>query len=191
MENNTIFKISAKIKEIRKEKGITIQELADKAGVSKGLISQIENNRTVPSLLVLINIVSALEVDLNEFFQDFKSNEEAGPIIVRRKSDYEAFEKEKAIGFLYKRILASSMDSSTLDIVLLELAVDAVRPMVETEAYEYKYIVSGKVQYVFSDKTIDLEAGDSIFFDGRISHTPRNIGSEPAIMLIVYFFEAK
>ncbi|MFD1768331.1 helix-turn-helix domain-containing protein [Sphingobacterium suaedae] len=191
MENNTIFKISAKIKEIRKEKGITIQELADKAGVSKGLISQIENNRTVPSLLVLINIVSALEVDLNEFFQDFKSNEEAGPIIVRKKSDYEAFEKEQAIGFLYKRIIATSMDSSTLDIVLLELAVDSVRPMVETEAFEYKYIVSGKVQYVFSDSTVELEAGDSIFFDGRIAHTPKNVGTEPAVMLIVYFFDAK
>jgi transcriptional regulator with XRE-family HTH domain len=39
MEDNTIFKISNKIKEIRKEKGITIQEVADRAGVSKGLIS--------------------------------------------------------------------------------------------------------------------------------------------------------
>lgn len=67
MEDNTIFKISSKIKEIRKEKGITIQELADRAGVSKGLISQIENNRTVPSLLVLVNIISSLHVDLNDF----------------------------------------------------------------------------------------------------------------------------
>ncbi|MGE8426123.1 MAG: helix-turn-helix domain-containing protein, partial [Sphingobacterium siyangense] len=67
MEDNTIFKISNKIKEIRKEKGITIQEVADRAGVSKGLISQIENNRTIPSLLVLINIINALNIDLNEF----------------------------------------------------------------------------------------------------------------------------
>lgn len=69
MEDNTIFKISNKIKEIRKEKGITIQEVADRAGVSKGLISQIENNRTIPSLLVLINIINALNIDLNEFLK--------------------------------------------------------------------------------------------------------------------------
>ncbi|NGM64103.1 XRE family transcriptional regulator [Sphingobacterium sp. SGR-19] len=191
MEDNTIFRISAKIKEIRKEKNITLQELADKAGVTKGLISQIENNRTVPSLLVLINIVSALDVDLNEFFQDFKSNNEAGPIVVRKKEEYENFEKEHAIGFHYKRIFASSIDSSTLDIVLLELAPDATRPMVETEAFEYKYIVSGNVKYIFPDRTIELEAGDSVFFDGRISHTPKNIGTIPAVMLIVYFFEGK
>lgn len=188
MEDNTIFKISAKIKEIRKEKGITVQELADKAGVSKGLISQIENNRTVPSLFVLINIVNALDVDLNEFFYDFKAAEGEDSIIVRRRHEYEAFEKEQAIGFHYKRIFASSMESSTMDVVLLELAVDAVRPMVETEALEYKYIVSGEIEYVFPEKNIQLKAGDSIFFNGRISHTPRNIGSVPAVMLIIYFF---
>ncbi|MND95457.1 HTH-type transcriptional regulator SinR [compost metagenome] len=191
MEDNTIFKISYKIKEIRKEKGITIQEVADKAGVSKGLISQIENNRTIPSLLVLINIINALDVDLNEFFKDFNSDLDAGPVVVRKKDSYTAFEKEHAVGFNYKRIYTSAMESSTMDIVLLELLPDAQRPMVETEAYEYKYIISGQVEYVFQDQTIRLEEGDSIFFNGRLSHTPRNVGKEKALMLIVYFFENK
>jgi transcriptional regulator with XRE-family HTH domain len=191
MEDNTIFKISNKIKEIRKEKGITIQEVADRAGVSKGLISQIENNRTIPSLLVLINIINALNIDLNEFFKDFNSELDAGPVVVRKKDTYSPFEKESAIGFHYKRIFTSAMDSSTMDIVLLELLPDAQRPMVETEAYEYKYIISGQVEYIFNDQTISLEEGDSIFFNGRLSHTPRNVGSEKAVMLIVYFFENK
>ncbi|GEM_PF-6359208 len=103
MEDNTIFKISNKIKEIRKEKGITIQEVADRAGVSKGLISQIENNRTIPSLLVLINIINALNIDLNEFFKDFNSELDSGPVVVRKKDTYSPFEKESAIGFHYKR----------------------------------------------------------------------------------------
>jgi len=191
MEDNTIFKISNKIKEIRKEKGITIQEVADRAGVSKALISQIENNRTIPSLLVLINIINALNIDLNEFFKDFNSELDSGPVVVRKKDTYSPFEKESAIGFHYKRIFTSAMDSSTMDIVLLELLPDAQRPMVETEAYEYKYIISGQVEYIFNDQKISLEEGDSIFFNGRLSHTPRNVGSEKAVMLIVYFFENK
>lgn len=191
MEDNTIFKISNKIKGIRKEKGITIQEVADRAGVSKGLISQIENNRTIPSLLVLINIINALDVDLNEFFKDFNSELDSGPVVVRKKDSYSPFEKESAIGFHYKRIFTSAMDSTTMDIVLLELLPDAQRPMVETEAYEYKYIISGQVEYIFNDQKISLEEGDSIFFNGRLSHTPRNIGKEKAVMLIVYFFENK
>ena len=65
-----LIQISNKIKEIRKQKNITVQELANKADVSKGLISQIENNRTVPSLPVLMNIVQSLNLDLNDFFKD-------------------------------------------------------------------------------------------------------------------------
>ncbi|WP_282635833.1 helix-turn-helix domain-containing protein [Sphingobacterium thalpophilum] len=191
MEDNTLFKISYKIKEIRKDKGITIQEVADRAGVSKGLISQIENNRTIPSLLVLINIISALNVDLNEFFKDFNSDLDSGPIIVRKKESYVPFEKESADGFLYKRIFSSAVDSSTMDIVLLELRPDAQRPMVETEAYEYKYMIKGRVEYMFQDRQVSLEEGDSIFFNGRLPHTPRNTDKENALMLIVYFFDNK
>lgn len=191
MEDNTLFRISYKLREIRKDKGITIQQLADKAGVSKGLISQIENNRTIPSLLVLINIIKSLEVDLNDFFKDFISDEDSGPIIVRKKDAYLPFEKEQAIGFHYKRIYTSPMDSATLDIVLLELKPNAQRPMVQTEAFEYKYIISGQVEYVFEDQVIFLEEGDSIFFNGRLAHTPRNVGDNTALMLIIYFFDQK
>ena len=191
MEKNTLFKISNKLKEIRREKGITIQEVADRAQVSKGLISQVENNRTIPSLLVLINLINALGIDLNEFFRDFNSEEDPGPIIVRKKQSYIGFEKEQAEGFYYKRILTSSIDSSTIDIVLLELLPNSQRPMVETEAFEYKYIISGKVEYVFKDRVVALDEGDSIFFNGRLPHTPRNVGNEKAVMLIIYFFDQK
>ncbi|MCY4778860.1 XRE family transcriptional regulator [Sphingobacterium sp. UT-1RO-CII-1] len=189
MESKTIFKISQKLRECRKEKGITLQEVADKAGVSKGLISQIENNRTIPSLLVLVNIISALDIDLNVFFEDFKSEVALGPILVKRKKDYESFEKEQAEGFLYNRIITTSVDQSTIDVVLLELLPGASRPMVETEAFEYKYIIKGKVAYEFIDEVIELDEGDSILFNGRLAHTPKNIGEENAVMLIVYFFD--
>jgi len=188
MEENTLIHISNRIKEIRREKNITVQELADRVSVSKGLISQIENNRTIPSLLVLVNIISALEVDLNQFFKDI--NPGALPaVIIRRKEDYDTFEKEQAVGFLYQRIFTKTMKNSTVDIVLLELEPDATRPMVETEAFEYKYILSGKVDYVFEDQTYTLNQGDSMLFDGRLPHTPKNPTNEKAVMLIVYFFE--
>ncbi|MBA2562252.1 MAG: helix-turn-helix transcriptional regulator, partial [Chitinophagaceae bacterium] len=70
MQEEVLIKISNKIKEIRKNKRVTVQQLADDARVSKGLISQIENNRTIPSLPVLMNIVHSLQLDLTDFFKD-------------------------------------------------------------------------------------------------------------------------
>jgi len=189
MKEDILIQIGNQIKERRKNKGITIQELADKASVSKGLISQIENSRAIPSLMVLIEIIRALDVDLNVFFKEIDAEKSTKTILVKRKDEYYYFEKEQALGFRYHRIFTKNIEKSTVDIVLLELEIDASRPMVETEAFEYKYVISGEVEYQFETEHIRLKAGDSMLFDGRIPHTPRNIGSDKAMMLVVYFFE--
>lgn len=191
MEDDVLIQISNRIKDKRREKNITVQELAIRANVSKGLISQIENSRTIPSLVVLIDIIKALEIDMNVFFKDIHSPDANSPLIIRRKADYEHFEKEHAEGFHYQRIFTQSIKSSTVDIVILELQPDAHRPQVETEAYEYKYILSGTIEYQFGEKSYTLAEGDSMLFDGRIPHTPKNTGTTKASMLVIYFFEAK
>ncbi|MEN0055975.1 MAG: XRE family transcriptional regulator [Mucilaginibacter sp.] len=191
MEEDILIQISNRIKERRREKNITVQELAIRANVSKGLISQIENSRTIPSLIVLIDIVKSLEIDLNEFFKDIRAKTDHLPVLVKRKTEYEHFEKEHALGFHYQRIFTQSITQSTVDIVILELEPNATRPLVETDAFEYKYILQGEVEYQFNDDKITLHQGDSMLFDGRIPHTPKNLGKVTAIMLVIYFFEEK
>lgn len=163
--------------------------MAIRANVSKGLISQIENSRTVPSLIVLIDIIKALEVDLNVFFKDIQHQGKDFPVLIRRKDDYQHFQKEDTQGFNYQRIFTQSIKKSTLDIVLLELEPNAQRPQIQTEAYEYKYIISGEITYEFGEQFYALKAGDSMLFDGRMPHTPKNTGNTKASMLVVYFFE--
>ncbi|NML35813.1 helix-turn-helix domain-containing protein [Chitinophaga sp. G-6-1-13] len=189
MTEDIIIQISNRIKEKRKAKGITIQELADKAEVSKGLISQIENNRTVPSLLVLINIIRALNLDLNEFFNEIDQQSQQSKVIIKQKSSYQEFEKEPAKGFQYKRILTKNVKHFPVDIVMLELKKGARRSqIVKTDAYEYKYIIKGSVEYLIDNEKYILEEGDSLFFDGRLGHKPANIGEDTAQILVVYFF---
>jgi transcriptional regulator with XRE-family HTH domain len=191
MEDDILIQISNRIKERRREKNITVQELANLANVSKGLISQIENSRTIPSLIVLIDIIKSLEIDLNDFFKDIRTKSKLSPILIKRRDEYEYFEKEHTTGFHYKRILSRFIDHSTIDIVILELEPNATRPLVETDAFEYKYILSGKIEYQFNEEKIQLDQGDSMLFDGRIPHTPVNMGNETASMLVIYFFEEK
>ncbi|MDH7460001.1 XRE family transcriptional regulator [Chitinophagaceae bacterium 26-R-25] len=188
MQDDIIIRISQRIKELRKDRGITIQELANRAQVTKGLISQIENSRTIPSLIVLIEIIKALDVDLNNFFKDISSQSES-LVVIKRRNEYEHFEKESATGFDYHRIFSRHIKNTTIDIVLLDLQPGASRPMVQTEAFEYKYIIQGQVSYEFEKETITLETGDSMLFDGRLFHTPHNLGNTVVSMLVIYFFE--
>lgn len=189
MEHEVIVQISNKLKIIRKDQNLTLQEVADRAGVTKGLISQIENGRTIPSLLVLIQIVKALDKGLDEFFNDLDFYGKEGRILIQRKNAYQKFEKEPSSGYEYFRIFTKKVNACTIDIVLLEIQPWATRDFVQTDAYEYKYMISGSVKYLFKDHEIRLEEGDSMLFDGRIEHNPINQNETPAKMLVVYFFE--
>lgn len=189
MENEILVQISQKIKLIRKDKNLTIQEIADRAGVSKGLISQIENSRTIPSLLVLMQIIKSLEVDLNYFFNNLSLDGKEAPILVIKKEEYQKFEKEQASGYQYERIFTRKIKSGIMDFVLLEIQPGAEREFVTTDAFEFKYILCGTVKYVFRKQTVELHEGDSMLFDGRLQHNPVNEGTDPVKMLVVYFFE--
>lgn len=189
MENEILVQISQKIKSIRKDKNLTIQEIADRAGVTKGLISQIENSRTIPSLFVLMQIIKGLEVDLNYFFNDLSLDGKEAPILVLRKEDYQKFEKEPASGYEYERIFTRKIKTGAVDFVLLEIKPGSVRDFVTTDAFEFKYILQGTVRYIFRDTIVELHEGDSMLFDGRLEHNPVNEGTVPVKMLVVYFFE--
>ncbi len=189
MEEHILFQISQKIRDDRKRKGVTVQELADDAGVSKGLISQIENNRTIPSLPVLFKIIKALKLDLNDFFKDIDQLNNEPKVVIKRGSSYKSFEKEPEEGFLYRRILTTHIKDQPVDIVTLEVKKGARRAhAIKTDAYEYKYFLKGNIEYTIGRKKYVLHAGDSLFFDGRIGHKLSNPGDEDALMLVFYFF---
>ncbi|WP_128547371.1 helix-turn-helix domain-containing protein [Larkinella soli] len=189
MQEEIAMQISQRLREIRKSKKVTLDELARRADVSKSLISQIENNRTIPSLLVLICLIQSLDMDINEFFRDIGDMAADPKVIVRRRADYKDFEKEPTKGFRYQRVLAKGIAGHPVDFVLLELQPGADRPrLIRTDAFEFKYVITGRVEYTIGTETFLLETGDSIFFDAVLPHKPRNPGTEPALMLIVYFF---
>lgn len=189
MEGAFLLEVSRRIREFRQEKRMTVQELAERSNVSKGLISQIENGRSIPSLPVLFGIIQSLEIAVSNFFEGL--NLQAPNVIVQKKKEYESFTKEDAKGFLYKRIFVKNITASTLDFVILELNKNAKREEVSTDAFEYKYIIQGECEYLINGEKYLLQEGDSLFFDGRLPHLPRNTGEGKCIMLIVYFFTQK
>lgn len=81
------MKIGNKIKELRILKGLTQEELADRAELSKGFISQLERDLTSPSIATLVDILQCLGTDLKTFFNDSTDDQ-----VVFHKNDY--FEKE-------------------------------------------------------------------------------------------------
>ena len=189
MSQDLILLLGDKIKEKRGHQQVTLEQLAQKAGVSKGLISQIENNRTVPSLPVLFNIIHSLGEDLKTFFESMHDHVENGKVLIVRKGDEKEFKKEPVKKFTYRRILTKTISSEATDIVLLELEKGADRKqMIQTDAFECKYVLKGTIEYQVMNEKYQLRAGDTLFYDGRLKHRLKNLGKTRALILIIYFF---
>lgn len=188
MHQDIILQIANRIKEKRKEKDITLQELAAEVGVTKGLISQVENNRTVPSLSVLLSIIKALKVDLNEFFDKLYLHEKEDAILIK-PDEHETIEKEYTKGSYYHRILSFNNKNHLVDVVLYTQEKNAERDFVSTNAYEFNYMLSGTAQYTINNKTYILQPGDSFYYDARNPHLSECLSDDAYQMLVIYFFE--
>ena len=183
-----IIGIGQKIRSIRKEKEMYASELAKKANVSNGLISRIENGRTIPSVPVLFQIISALDVEPSYFFQQIGSDS-SFKFLVIRANETSVIEKEiEAEGFRYDFIFSKQLKSIGFEVVLLTLEPNCKRDLVETDAFEFKYVLSGSCEYIIDGEKVKLNAGDAIFFDGKLPHVPMNPHDVPSTMLVIYSF---
>lgn len=190
MPDPILLEIAQKIRSMRQSRGLTLHEVAERAAVSKSLLSKVENGRTVPSLPVLVAVVRALRVDMNAFFEDIGLPPTSDlPYVHKQASDYQAFEREASVGFFYQHILEQDLPDATLEAVLLELHPGSQREPLTTDGYEFKYVLQGAVDYRIGDHTVSLQAGDSLFFDGRIPHVPINNSKKTARMLVVYLLD--
>lgn len=182
-----IINIGKKLKRVRKDLELTLQEVANKSGVTKGLISRIENYRTVPSLPVLISIITeGLDMQVSDFFSDIHEEDQEDIVIVR-KTKLEGESREDAKGFEYFPIINYSLTGHIIQTTILELQPGSKRKQLVTDGYELKYILTGEVEYKIGSNSYLLKEGDSIFFNGNLPHVPINTSEDICKMLVVYF----
>lgn len=186
MNELILSKLGKQLRTFRHQKSLTLHEVALKAKVSKGLISKIENGRTIPSLPVLLSIINALSVDVSQFFNNFNSKNEL-EIIHKKPQDSEPIKKEEAIGFFYNYILNYNFSDLAIETVVLDLMPGSRRKPVTTDGFELKYMLEGEIDYHIGEKVIKLEKGDTLFFNANKPHVPVNNSDRKASMLIVYF----
>ena len=190
MNGDILFLIGRKLKEIRLQKKIKLIDLAARAKISKGLLSQVENNRTIPSLPILLKIIKVLDVDYSRFFRDIE-NQPLNKIHYRKRENYTRIDKEDAIGFDYFFILSNNIGNVNIQINLLEIKPNAQKERVKTDGYTYAYLLQGEVEYIIGEETCLLKEGDSVFFIGTEPNVPRNNSISDARLLMLYLLPVR
>lgn len=156
--------IGNKIKELRNKKGLTQEELADRCELSKGFISQLENDLTSPSIATLIDILQCLGTDLKDFFTE-KTEEQ----IVFGVSDY--FEKQdKELHNMIEWIIPNAQKNMMEPIRVTLKAGGSTYPDLPHEGEEFGYVLSGTIFIVLGERTIKAGKGESFYFRPDSNH---------------------
>lgn len=191
MANSNTF-VGAKIKALRESKNISVDEIAERSGLSVDQIATIENEQNLPSLGPLIKIARALGVRLGTFMDD---NDALGPVVCRAADR----ERESSISFsngmadarkhmeyhpLAKQKAGRHMEPFVIDINpedTPEFQLSA------HEGEEFIYVMQGEVEIVYGKETYNLKEGDSIFYDSIVKHHVHGApGKSAKILAVVY-----
>lgn len=151
-----------KIKQLRLQCDFTQEELADRCELTKGYISQLENDLTSPSIATLIDILSALGTTLSEFFTE----EEEIKIIFKEK-DY----IDKIGDGLTQNFLAVNAQKNLMEPLRITLKPDcATEEDVPHEGEEFGYVLEGEIVIHLGNKKYVCKKGESFYFKADKKH---------------------
>ena len=190
MNNHSV--VGAKIKGLRETKNLTLEEIAERSGLSVEQIQSIENDVNLPSLGPLIKIARALGVRLGTFMDD---NGALGPIVCRAKDR----EKDSSISFsngatdarkhmeyhpLAQQKAGRHMEPFVIDINPEE---NPNFQLSDHEGEEFIYVMEGEVELVYGKETYHLTEGDTIYYDSIVKHHLHGApGKSAKILAVVY-----
>ena len=184
--------VGLKIKGLRESKNLSIEEIAERSGLSVEQIVSIENDQNLPSLGPLIKIARALGVRLGTFMDD---NDALGPVVCR------AAERERESSISFSNGAADARKHMEYHPLAQQKAGRHMEPFVidinpedspefqlsAHEGEEFIYVMQGEVEIVYGKETYTLFEGDSIFYDSIVKHHVHGApGKSAKILAVVY-----
>lgn len=186
-ENNNIGK---KIRQVREQKEMSVEELAAASGNSVDLIESLEEGSFIPSMTPLFKIARALGVRLGTFLDDMP---QTGPFVVKSGQSEEIIHFTGSI---------SNLEESTLDLYSLaygkgdrhmEPFIVDLHPknadkydLSTHEGEEFIYVMEGEIELLYGQEKYILSHGDSIYYDSVIPHDLHAHHKEARILAVVY-----
>ena len=156
------MELGGKIRQLRNQKGLTQEELADRCELTKGYISQLENDLNSPSIATLADILSALGSNLSEFFR-----EEAEEKVVFSK---EEFSEKDSDGVLWKWLIPNAQ-KNMMEPVLVELSEGvSTSGDIPHEGEEFGYVLKGEITIVLGHEQYRARAGEAFYYTADKEH---------------------
>ncbi len=176
------MEVGKKLRRLRRTKGLTLEELAERAGLTKGFLSQIERDKTSPSIAALKAILDVLGEDISSFFKNMEMKEKN----VFRKGERKVIESE--IPGVQIESPIPNLQYRELDPMILFMEPGS---RIDDEAWDveeaFGYILRGTVKLTINKNIYTLRKGDSFYIFSDMSYQIENPGKKEAEVLIVAY----
>lgn len=183
-------RVGSKIRGLREQLDLSVEQLAERCDCSVELIEQLESGEVPPSLAPLVKITRALGVRLGTLLDD---DQHVGPVVVRagEASTVTRFKSTTSTGdagSLDFASLASDKASRHMEPFLIEAHPGTEQaPLSSHEGEEFIYVLTGALEIAYGKDVHRLEAGDSIYYDSIVPHEVRAAdGASATFVAVVY-----
>jgi transcriptional regulator with XRE-family HTH domain len=169
--------LGEKIRKIRIEKGLTIAELSEITHLSASMISQVENNKSLPSLKTLEQFSIALKVPIGALFESQEGTH--SPII--KQSERQRLRTRHGVTFYLLTPNVSEHDIEALYNVYKPHGHTG--PLYSHHGEECGIVIKGKFEVLWNNQVFIIEEGDTIYLDSSKPHKITNLSDEEAIAI--------
>ncbi len=160
--------IGKKLKEVRSLQGMTLEDLAEKSGFTKGYLSKVENSGKAPPVSTLIKIVKILNVTLSEILGETESKSLI--CLVKKKQRQHLARDGSIFGYSYQTLAHTFNDKQMEPYILSIPPKPKETPLFQHEGEEMLFVLEGTMKFFHGEKEFLVEEGDCIYFDSSIPH---------------------
>ena len=169
--------LGEKLKNIRTSRSLSLEDLAKKTNLTRSFLSQVEKNKTSPSVSSLIKIATALGIRVGDLFVDADNVENF--IVPEGERKFYVVEKDK----LKVELLAPRKTNLKFEPMLIRFGSGGTTGEVTgiSGAAFFCLVLKGKLELAIRDKVHILKKGDSVYIDTPVEHTWKNVGKTEVV----------
>ena len=174
----------------RLEIGLTVGQLAERTGISKGMLSKIENAQTSPSLSTVERLAGALDMPVTSLFRGLA--EERDAVFVKAGSGPEIVRKGTRSGHSYELLGSLRGPYKRVEPLLVSLDERSeVFPLFQHAGIEILYMLTGVMEYSYGRERYRMQRGDTLQFEGDIPHGPTVLTKLPIRFLSITIYSGE
>lgn len=177
MEQSDTKELGRKIREVRKDIGLTMRQLAELVGVNYTTIHRVETGRVSPSVVLLSEIAHHLGRSVVSLLEPPHTR-----ITVIKSKDQPVVQSEM---MSLRLLVPQGLINDKISISLGKANVGEFVGKHQTDGFEFAYIIRGKCVFTHGGEDYEMAEGDLVYFDGRVPHSV--VATEPLEFLAIYF----